>query len=77
MVRPQLLLKCECVYEWNNKNCVCDRNCCMYKCVYVSCILLYTYVFTVFNLYVCIQLYSAKGINDIVLNKEIKFVYLF
>ena len=37
----------------------------------------YMYVFIVFNLYMCIQLYSAKGINDVALNKIVKFVCLF
>ena len=37
---------------------------------------IYMYVFIVFNLYVCIQLYSAKGINDVVLTTKIKFVCL-
>ena len=33
-------------------------------------------VFIVFNLYVCIELNSAKDINDVALNKKIKFVCL-
>ena len=32
------------------------------------------YVFIVWNLYMSIQLYSTKGINDVALNKKIKFV---
>ena len=31
------------------------------------------YMFIVFSLYMRIQLHSAKGINDVVLNKKIKF----
>ena len=36
-------------------------------------------MFTVFNLYVymCIQLYNAKGTGDVALNNKIKFICLF
>ena len=36
----------------------------------------YMYAFTVFNLYVYVPLYSTKGIDDVALIKNIKFVYL-
>ena len=37
------------------------------------------YVLTVIKVYVCVPLYSAKGIDDVALrtNKKIKFVCLF
>ena len=45
----------------------------LYFAVYMY---VYMYVFTVFKLYICmcVPLYSAKGIDDVALNKKIKFV---
>ena len=34
-------------------------------------------MFSLYSIYMCIQLYSAKGINDEVLNEKIKFACLF
>ena len=41
----------------------------MCKGLYVRCISLYMYVFTVFKIYVCVPF----GIDDVALNKKIKF----
>ena len=38
---------------------------------------MYMYVFTVFKPYVSVPLYSAKGTDDVALNKKIKFICLF
>ena len=40
----------------------------LYECLYVCCISLYMYMY-VFKL-MCVPLYSAKGIDDVVLNKK-------
>ena len=45
-------------------------NGCLYECMYVSCISLYICMCSLYSIYVCIQLYNAKGINDVVLNKH-------
>ena len=41
----------------------------LYECLYVCYISLYMYMY-VFKLNVCVPLYSAKGIDDVVLNKK-------
>ena len=40
----------------------------LYECLYVCCISLYVYVCVQTN--VCVPLYSAKGIDDVALNKK-------
>ena len=41
----------------------------LYECLYVCCISLYMYMY-VFKLICVFRLYSAKGIDDVVLNKK-------
>ena len=80
MVCPQLPHKYECIYMheiMKNKLYLC-RNDCLYECVYVSCISLYIYMMcSLYSIYTCIQLYSATGIDNVTLNKKMKFVCLF
>ena len=46
----------------------------MYECMYVWCVLLYMYMcmFTVLKIYVCVPLFSAIGIDEVTLKKNIK-----
>ena len=46
----------------------------MCVCVFIS---LYTYVLIVLNLYMCIQLYGTKGINDVALKGKQSLFCLF
>ena len=42
----------------------------LYECLYVCCISLYMYMCVQSQTNVCVSLYSAKGINDVALNKK-------
>ena len=62
-----------CVPEKGGKKpCIRAEMAAMYACLYVCCISLYMYmyVFTMFKLICVCPLYSAKSIDDVVLNKK-------
>ena len=42
----------------------------LYECLYVCCISLYMYMYVFKLKNVCVPLYSAKGIDDVALNKK-------
>ena len=73
IVRSQLPHKYECVYAWNEKKLYMRQTCCKYECVHVCSTSLYnlcTCMCSLYSVYMCIQLYSAKGLNDVAFNKK-------
>ena len=73
---PHKVWMCVCMHEINNsiraKMAAC-MNMCMCVVFYCVCIILYIYMYVCVHciqIYMCIQLYSAKGINDVVLDTK-------